>query len=70
MDSIAVKKDITVEAKQILSVAMKGFCKPARVKSEMELWIEDRTMEIRINDGLDEEDAKQQATKQWEGRQD
>jgi hypothetical protein len=65
MDAIAIKKDITEEAKRILAPAMKGFCKPARVKSAMELWVEDRTMEIRINDGLDEVDAKQQATKEW-----
>lgn len=57
--------NITAEAKNILSVAMNGFCKPARVKSEMELWIEDRTMAIRCNDGLDECDAKAQATKEW-----
>jgi hypothetical protein len=68
MDSIAIKKDITAEAKQILSVAMKGFCKPAQVKSDMELWIDDRTMEIRINDGLNEPEAKQQAKKEWESR--
>lgn len=66
MDSIAIKKDITLEAKQVLSFAMQGFCKPARVKSAMNIWIEDRTMEIRINEGLDESDAKYKATKEWE----
>lgn len=70
MDSIAIKKDITEEAKRILAPAMRGFCKPARVKSAMELWIEDRTMEIRINEGLDEAEAQNQATKEWEGRKD
>jgi hypothetical protein len=57
--------NITVEAKQTLSLAMANFCKPARVKSQMELWIEDRTMDIRINDGLDAAEAKEQATKEW-----
>jgi len=69
MDQIAVKKDITEEAKKILAPAMNGFCKPARVKSEMEIWIEDRTMEIRVNEGLDEPEAKEQAIKEWEGSQ-
>lgn len=60
--------NITNEAKSILMPAMKGFCKPARVKSEMELWIEDRTMEIRINEGIDEAPAKAQATREYEAR--
>lgn len=68
MDSIAVKKDITAEAKQILSVAMKGFCKPARVKSEMELWVEDKAMWYRINDGVDEAEAIEKATKDYRAK--
>lgn len=68
MDSIAIKKDITNEAKQVLSRAMSGFCKPAPVKTEMQLWIEDRTMQIRIHEGLDPKEAKEKATKEWESK--
>lgn len=64
MDSIAIKKDITNEAKQVLSRAMSGFCK-ASVKTKMQLWIEDRTMQIRIKEGLDTKEAQEKATKQW-----
>jgi uncharacterized protein YbaR (Trm112 family) len=65
MDGLAVKKDITEEAKRILMPAMKGFCKPARIKSEMELWIEDKAMWYRINDGIDESEAIEKATKDY-----
>lgn len=57
--------NITAEAKQTLSFAMSNFCKPARVKSEMELWIESRSMEIRINEGLDKSEADEQAKAEW-----
>jgi hypothetical protein len=68
MDSIAIKKDITEEAKRILAPAMRGFCKPARVKSGMEIWIEDRSMEIRINEGLDEDEAFEKARQEYRAR--
>lgn len=68
MDSIAIKKDITEEAKIILMPAMKGFCRPARIKSEMELWIEDKAMWYRINDGIDEAEAIEKATKDYRAK--
>jgi len=67
-DGIAIKKDITAEAKQILATAMKGFCKPAPVKTEAENWIEDRTMQIRIQEGLDAKEAKQKAITEWQSK--
>jgi hypothetical protein len=68
MDAIAIKKDITEEAKRILAPAMRGFCKPARVKSEMELRIEDRAMWYRINDGIDESEAIEKATEDYKSK--
>lgn len=68
MDAIVIKKDITEEAKRILAPAMRGFCKPARVKSPMELWIEDRAMEIRITEGLDEAEAIEKATEDYKAK--
>lgn len=66
-DAVTVT-NITESAKAVLAPAMRGFCKAPRVKSAMELWIEDRTMEIRCNDGLDESVAKAKATKEYEAR--
>jgi len=66
MKNEVTKTDITSEAKNILSTAMKGFCKTAAVKSEMQLWIEDRTMQIRIQEGLEPIEAKQKATTEWQ----
>jgi hypothetical protein len=60
--------NITAEAKRILAPAMLGFCKPAPVKTEMQLWIEDRTMQIRIKEGLEPKEAKEKATKEWESK--
>ena len=68
MTNQVTKTDITNEAKQILATAMKGFCKPAPVKTEMQLWIEDRTMQIRIKEGLEPKEAKEKATKEWESK--
>jgi molybdopterin biosynthesis enzyme MoaB len=68
MDGLAVKQDITAEAKRILMPAMKGFCKQARIKSEMEVWIEDKAMCYRVNDGIDEAEAIEKATKDYRAK--
>lgn len=45
-DGIAIKKDITVEAKQILAHAMNGFCKPLteaqKAEKEKQMYIAGR----------------------------
>lgn len=61
--------DITIEAKQILAQAMQNFCKIAQVKSEMQIWIEERTMKIRISEGLDKKEAEEKAIEEYKSIQ-
>lgn len=68
MTNEVTKTDITIEAKQILAHAMNNFCKPAPIKTEAQNWIEDRTMQIRIQEGLEPKEAKLKATTEWQSK--
>lgn len=65
-DGIAIKKDITAEAKQILAVAMNNFCKAENKEEKAKaIYIAERH-NYWISQGLTHEAATQKANEDYE----
>ena len=65
-DGIAIKKDITVEAKQILAVAMNNFCKVENKEEKAKaIYIAERH-NYWLSQGLSHELATQKANEDYE----